>query len=62
MWGVSLQKVQNDFGEKYLTYLLKNAQKYIMSLQLVIENNVLKTTAEGKFFGDGIASELFMVD
>lgn len=62
MWGVSLEKVQNDFGEKYLTYLLKNAQKNIQSLKLVIENNVLKTTAEGKFFGDGIASELFMVD
>lgn len=62
IWGVSLQKIENDFGTDYLNYLLENAAYYIQKEQLIIEDNVLKTTLKGKFFCDGIASELFMID
>ena len=62
IWGVSLQKIENDFGNSYLNYLLENAAYFIKKEQLIIENNVLKTTLKGKFFCDGIASELFMID
>jgi len=62
IWGVSLQKIENDFGTTYLNYLLENAAYFIKKEQLIIENNVLKTTLKGKFFCDGIASELFWVE
>ena len=29
IWGVSLQKVENDFGVDYKKHLLKVSQKYI---------------------------------
>ena len=62
IWGVSLEKITTDFGSEYLEYLLKNAQPFLQKHQLQLENNVLKTTIKGKFFCDGIASELFWVD
>jgi len=62
IWGVSLPKIEIDFGTDYLNYLLENAAYFIKKEQLIVENNVLKTTLKGKFFCDGIASELFWID
>jgi oxygen-independent coproporphyrinogen III oxidase len=62
IWGVSLEKIEINFGKNYLEYLLKNAQKYIDSEKLILENNILKTTRKGKFFCDGIASDLFYLN
>jgi oxygen-independent coproporphyrinogen III oxidase len=62
IWGVSLVKIKTDFGADYLTYLLKNAQKHIDAEKLVLNDNVLKTTRKGKFFSDGIASDLFYLN
>ena len=62
VWGVSLEKIKNDFGQYYLDYLLKNTEIFLINDQLIIENNILKTTLKGKFFCDGIASELFWID
>jgi oxygen-independent coproporphyrinogen-3 oxidase len=62
MWGVSLDKVENEFGEKYATYLKKQAQKFIDDDLLFVEQNILKTTNKGKFLGDGIASDLFLLN
>jgi len=62
IWGVSLNKIETEFGANYKDYLVKEASVFIMKQQLVLENDVLKTTIKGKFFCDGIASELFWVD
>ena len=62
IWGVSLDKIKSDFGLDYATYLLENAAPFLQNQQLQLENNVLKTTIKGKFFCDGIASELFWVN
>ena len=62
IWGVSLEKIRNDFGQKYANYLLKNAQKYLQTNQLIVENDCLKTTLQGKFFTDGISGDLFWVE
>ncbi|MFM9989634.1 radical SAM family heme chaperone HemW [Flavobacterium sp.] len=59
IWGVSLAKIETEFGERYLKYLIQNAQKHIDNAKLIVENNVLLTTRKGKFFCDGIASDLF---
>ena len=62
IWGVSLDRIENEFGTNYKDYLLKEAQRFIDNEQLQLVDNVLKTTVKGKFFGDGIASELFWVE
>jgi oxygen-independent coproporphyrinogen-3 oxidase len=62
IWGVSLAKIEAEFGEKYLHYLMQNAQQYLDSGKLILENNVLRTTRKGKFFCDGIASDLFYLN
>ena len=62
IWGVSLSKIKTDFGEKYLRYLLMNAERFIADDLLSIENEILKTTNKGKFLTDGIASDLFYLN
>ncbi len=62
IWGVSLDRIQNEFGQKYLDYLLKQSQKYLKDDLLFIENNTLKPTKKGKFLSDGIASDLFYLN
>ena len=62
IWGVSLTKIENEFGEKYRNYLIQNAQKYLDNAKLILENNILRTTRKGKFFSDGIASDLFYLN
>tara|TARA_B110000046_G_scaffold186025_1_gene231561 strand:+ start:7206 stop:8339 length:1134 start_codon:yes stop_codon:yes gene_type:complete len=62
IWGISLKKIRNDFGEKYVMYLESQAKKHIEQELLYIENQVLKTTQKGKFLSDGIASDLFMLN
>jgi oxygen-independent coproporphyrinogen-3 oxidase len=62
IWGVSLERIEIEFGTKYLNYLRQQAEKYISDNLLEIENNVLKTTKKGKFLSDGIASDLFLLN
>lgn len=62
IWGVSLGRIETEFGTKYLDYLHQQANKYISDNLLEIENNVLKTTKKGKFLSDGIASDLFLLN
>ncbi len=61
IWGVSLQKVEQDFGTDFKNYLIKQAQRYISKQLLSITNNSLQVTSKGKFLSDGIASDLFKV-
>jgi len=70
IWGVSLDKVEQDFGVEYKKQLLKNSEKFIRQglLEIITLNVIegkgiekLKTTQKGKFLVDGIASELFMI-
>ncbi len=62
MWGVSLKKVEKEFGEIYLEYLLKQIEKSINERLLILKNKTLIVSEKGKFLSDGIASDLFWVD
>ena len=62
IWGVSLERVETEFGTEYLNYLHKQAQKFINDNLLSIDNNILKPTSKGKFLTDGIASDLFYLN
>lgn len=62
IWGVSLDKIREDFGCEFAVYLQKQAEKFIVQDLLYIEKQTLKTTKKGKFLTDGIASDLFKLD
>lgn len=62
IWGISLQKIELEFGKKTLDYLLKNAQKHLENNALEIKNETLTITEKGKFYSDGIASDLFLLN
>lgn len=62
IWGVSLEKVQTEFGPSYLDYLNQQATQYIEDHLLYLDDNVLRTTRKGKFLCDGIASDLFQLN
>lgn len=62
MWGISLNRIEKEFGKVYIDYLTKQAQKFLNDGLLIVDREVLKTTLKGKFLTDGIASDLFWVD
>lgn len=62
IWGISLNKIQTDFGDTMWAHLLKSAEKYLQSGHLTVRNNTIYATEKAKFLVDGIASDLFVVD
>jgi oxygen-independent coproporphyrinogen-3 oxidase len=62
IWGVSLTKVESDFGKNYKKYLLQQSEKHINQHLLYIDGDKLLTTKKGKFLSDGIASNLFKIN
>jgi oxygen-independent coproporphyrinogen III oxidase len=62
IWGISLDKIEADFGKKYSNYLMKQTKKFLNDDLLFIENKILKPTQKGKFLCDGIASDLFFLN
>lgn len=73
IWGISLDKIEKEFGTDFLKYLLKQAEKFIADdlLEIVTSSDfekqnsiekILKPTQKGKFLCDGIASDLFLVN
>ena len=62
IWGVSLDKVERDFGKDYKSYLLNQADIHLKNDLLYIEEDKLLVTKKGKFLSDGIASDLFKIN
>jgi oxygen-independent coproporphyrinogen-3 oxidase len=62
IWGVSLERIEKEFGLDYLHYLQKQSLKFLDDGLLFIDHNILKPTAKGKFLTDGIASDLFYLN
>ena len=62
IWGISLDRIEREFGKTYLDYLNKQSYNYIEDHFLFVDDNILRTTKTGKFLSDGIASDLFMLN
>ena len=62
VWGVSLQKLRDNFGPEFEQYLLEQAQDYLDDQLLILEGDTLRSGKKGKFLIDGIASHLFMLN
>lgn len=62
IWGVSLVRIEQEFGPDYLNYLKQQSQKFISDGLLIFTDGILKPTLKGKFLTDGIASDLFYLN
>jgi len=73
VWGVSLQRIEQEFGVNYKEELQRSAEKFIKQGLLTLEKKnteqsegisffILRTSKKGEFLADGIASELFIVN
>lgn len=62
MWGISLDEVELEFGEKFKRYLLEQAQQHFDNGFLNNLNGRLHVSKKGKFLSDGIAADLFIVE
>lgn len=62
IWGISLERIEVEFGKNYLDYLNQQSAKYIEDHLLFVDDNILRTTQKGKFLSDGIASDLFLLN
>ncbi len=71
VWGVSINKIKSEFGDRFLKQLKAASEKFIKDGMLVVSSDldenrnrleILKTTQKGKFLVDGIASELFILN
>jgi oxygen-independent coproporphyrinogen-3 oxidase len=62
IWGVSLEKVEQDFGMVFKAYLIEQSKIFINQQLLYIDDEHLRVTKTGQFLSDGIASELFKIN
>ena len=53
--------MEKEYGVNYINYLNKQIQSHVQNGLLKIEDDILTTTAKGKFLCDGIAADLFVV-
>lgn len=60
--GISLQEIEASFGQKYGEYLLTQSKTHIEANRLLLQDDRLTVTKEGKFLSDGIASDLFLIE
>ena len=58
--GISLDIIQQKWGEQMKTQLVKESEKWLQSGKMILENNFLVLTNAGKLFADGIAADLFV--
>jgi len=61
-FGVSLNDIQEKFGEKYKLHFLKESGKFLGDGLIKNSDGTFHITAKGKFLSDGIAAELFYID
>jgi len=62
IWGISISRIESDFGVAYKKHLLEQADTYIQQHLLYIDDSKLFTSKKGKFLSDGIASHLFKLN
>ncbi|NGM62415.1 radical SAM family heme chaperone HemW [Sphingobacterium sp. SGG-5] len=61
MWGVDLSYFEHEFGKDSLQGILKEAQPFIISGQLVQDDTALILSKQGKLMADHIISALFRI-
>jgi oxygen-independent coproporphyrinogen-3 oxidase len=60
MEGLSLEFVEERFGNKITRQLQSTSEKWKLGGKLLTDNNKIVLTKEGKLFADGIAADFFL--
>ncbi|MFZ4739703.1 MAG: radical SAM family heme chaperone HemW [Bacteroidales bacterium] len=60
IWGIDEFEILNKYGEKYYDYFKQQIETYIQKAWVERNGNIYTLTKQGKYFADGIASELFI--
>ncbi len=60
-WGCDLQYIESNFGYKYADQIEQQAYPNLLKKHLIKDGHTLFISKEGKFFSDGIASDLFLL-
>jgi len=58
--GINLTDIEIRFGLTVSEQLLLRSKKYSDGNLIILQNNALVLTKEGKFLADGIAGDLFV--
>ena len=61
VWGIDLEKVKQDFGEEFLEETKRNLRSFEDKDWLLLDDEKIKLTKNGKLFADHVASELFII-
>ncbi len=61
-WGISLNYLQTNFASKYVSYFQHEAEKYLESKHLYLEDGIYRLSDEGLFISDKIMEELFYME
>lgn len=61
-WGISLDRLQEEYGKELFDYCMNLALPYLDSGKLEIEEKALRLTSDGIFISDSIMSDLLRVD
>ncbi|WP_353089248.1 radical SAM family heme chaperone HemW [Flavobacterium sp.] len=62
IWGVDLHRLEMEFGPRFKTYFLQQAEAHLEDHLLFIDGDIVRATRKGKFLSDGIASDLFLLN
>ena len=62
VWGISVEYLNDNFGEQYKDHFIEKSQKYFDFDVLKKRNNIITTTVKGRFLADGISSDLFVIN
>jgi len=61
MWGININKVENDFGKLYFDFLTKEIDVFVKNKLLKKVNDFFVLSEKGKFLSDRIISTLLYV-
>lgn len=62
MWGIPMEQLRQEYGEKLYRYCLDMAAPYLTDGKLELKDGFLRLTRRGIFISDGIMSDLMYVD
>lgn len=61
IWGIDIEKVEEEFGTDVYGELKEGSKQFIQSGWMEQSDKIYRLTRKGRFFADRIASELFIV-
>lgn len=62
IWGCDLHKIEQEWGAQEVAILKKESQIFIEKKWMIIDQQTMKLSKEGRLFADHIASELFFIE